>query len=139
MINALQTWFDRFWFAPTSAAGLAVMRIASGGYAFYYLFTRYSMMNRIASSDDALFEPVGLARLLEAPLAVTTFEALLCLTLIANLAFVCGLAYRVSGPLFAGLLLARLESHGTLTLGIAVLCAIVVYGRRDDVKPTSAT
>ncbi len=131
MMNTVRRWFDRFWFAPGTAQGMALLRITSGCYAFYYLYTRYSMLTRIAGSSQRLFEPVGVARILDAPLAEETFAVILTCTLIANVAYTLGVAYRLSGPAFAGLLLAVLcyrnswgmiyHSHNLLVWHVLIL------------------
>ncbi|MBA2450365.1 MAG: hypothetical protein H0V51_20310 [Chloroflexi bacterium] len=96
---------DRFWFTDAPAGRLAVLRILVGGFVFSYLGRRYSMLLRIAGSDPCLFRPVGTAALLDRPMPVKAFRALLGATLVANLAFVLGWRHRYSGPSFAGLLL----------------------------------
>lgn len=89
--------------APAARPGL--LRLLLGVYTLYYIGKRYRMLLRIAASDPGLFQPVGVARGMERPLPLPIFRGLLHATLVANVAFLLGWRHRVSGPLFAGLLL----------------------------------
>ncbi len=53
---------DSRWFAPAPAARPAVLRIAIGAYAFWYVWKRRGMLNDIAvKGDPNHYQPVGLA------------------------------------------------------------------------------
>ncbi len=104
MSNILKR-LDRFWFTEAHSASLALLRILIGGYALFYLWTRYSMLIRIADSQASLFAPVGAASFLETPIPTPVFELVLLVTLAMNVAYVLGCAFRWSGPLFGVLLL----------------------------------
>lgn len=93
------------WFAPGPAARLAALRVLVGAFSLQYLWPRYEMYTGTAGSSDSLFRPVGVAALLDDPLPVPVFQCILQLTLLANVAFVLGWRFRVTGPLFGGLLL----------------------------------
>lgn len=92
-------------FGAAAAPHLAMLRMAAGGFAFWYVCTRYDMLLRIARSGTQHFQPVGLARLLEAPLAPATFEVLLLATLLLNALFLLGWQYKWVGPAFSLMLL----------------------------------
>jgi len=64
----------RFWFDEAPAKRLAVLRVLVGLYAFWQVGSRYSMLAEIARGHDALFEPVGAAAFLHAPISATVFE-----------------------------------------------------------------
>jgi hypothetical protein len=96
---------ERVCFPQAPAARLGLFRLLLGLYTLVYVGRRYRMLLRIAASDPALFQPVGVARGMEQPLPLPAFRALLHATLLANLAFLLGWRHRASGPLFGGLLL----------------------------------
>jgi hypothetical protein len=93
--------FDRYWFHAAPARRLALLRIVTGLFALYYLWHRYPGLVRMAAFDPKEFAPVGLARLLDAPLPQGLAVALLVFALAATVPFVLGFAYRVTGPLVA--------------------------------------
>jgi hypothetical protein len=98
------TWlaaFDRYWFHAAPARRLALLRIVTGLFSLYYLGHRYPGLVRMAAFDPAEFAPVGLARVLDAPLPKDLAVGLLVFTLAATVPFVLGLAYRVTAPVFA--------------------------------------
>jgi hypothetical protein len=122
---------NRYWFAESPAAALAVLRILVGGYALWYLTDRYASLVRIAHTNASLFEPVGIATFLDAPLHGLVFVALLNAAIFANIAFLVGWAFRFTGPLFGGLLLCILcyknswmmiyHTHNLLVLHVLIL------------------
>lgn len=93
--------FDRYWYAPVPAQRLAIVRALVGLYAVLYLSIRYAGLTSVVRFGPAQFLPVGPVKLLSAPLAPLTVHALAGLSILAGIAFTLGLAYRVSGPLFA--------------------------------------
>lgn len=93
------------WFIEAPPAGLAALRIVVGGYALMYLLSRRRLLSRIAETDVDLFNPVGLASVLDAPMPATVFGITVFLTIVMGAAFVLGWGFRVSGPAFGGLLL----------------------------------
>ena len=122
---------DRFWFAEAPATRLALLRLLIGGYALLYVGFRFEDFLEVAGASASLFEPVGAARFLGAPIPVEAFRALLALTLIANVAFLVGWRHRYTGPLFAALLLWVMSyrhswsmvyhSHNLLVLHVLIL------------------
>lgn len=96
---------DGFWFETAPAERPAILRILVGVWTLHYLVRRYRMLMKVAASDPALFEPVGVAKGLERPLPTSVFRLLLIATFIANIFFILGFWHRVTGPLFSGLLL----------------------------------
>src|ERR1044071_7043465 len=106
-IDPMKTFpFKLDWFAPAPAQRLAALRICLGAYSLWYLVPRVSDYLAFATSDTHLFAPVGVARLLEAPMPADCFRLLLYALLASNLAFVLGWRHRITGPLFSLLLLA---------------------------------
>lgn len=92
---------DRFWYAPAPPARLAMLRLLVGGYALVYLLARAPSLLAVTRFSAGEFAPLGVVRLLSAPLAPAAVLAALGLALASGTAFVLGLGYRLSGPLFA--------------------------------------
>jgi predicted DCC family thiol-disulfide oxidoreductase YuxK len=99
-MKALFQRLDRFWFGPAPAARLAALRVLVGAFSLYYLGSRYFKFAKAASGDKDLFEPVGLATLLLEPFPVAVFQCIFLIMLLANVAFLLGWRYRITGPLF---------------------------------------
>ncbi len=99
---------DRFWFAEAPAARLAALRILVGSYAVWLLHWRSDEILELARLPASQFQPVGVTSFLTAPLPSQAISGLLTLAMIVSVLFVLGFAYRVTGPLFAVLLLAVL-------------------------------
>src|SRR5688572_8644738 len=96
---------EGYWFTEIPAARLAILRIVAGLFCLQYLASRVDTFGRLAGSHMDLYEPVGLANVLPSPMPVAMFQLLIGLTLVLNVAFVLGWRHRITGPLFAGLLL----------------------------------
>ena len=98
------------------ATRLAMLRLATGGFALWYLLTRWDMMIRLAGNEVGLFAPVGLAQLLPGPLPQEGFVALLALTVLFNVLYLLGWRFRYTGPAFALLLLATLSYRNSWSM-----------------------
>jgi len=96
---------DRWLLAPAPPERLAALRILVGVFAVGYLLVRTPHLFTVADFDADRFEGVGVLADLGAPLASSVFRALVVGTILAGIAFVVGWRYRVTGPLFAVLLL----------------------------------
>jgi hypothetical protein len=107
---------ERVLFPPAPPTRPAVLRIAIGGFCLWYLASRCRLVMRIARSDPALFQPIGVAAVLPRPLPVGVVRAALAATLLANVAFVLGWKHRVTGPLFSGLLLSVLTYRNSWSM-----------------------
>ncbi|MBZ0237059.1 MAG: HTTM domain-containing protein [Deltaproteobacteria bacterium] len=95
----------RWWFRPAPAERLAALRILVGAFAFLYLTTRLPMFLGYARFPARDFVPLGVTRILEQPLSAAAHTAILVITVVLAAAFVAGVWYRVTAPLFAALLL----------------------------------
>ena len=115
-MNSLRHWLDQLWFPALSPARLATLRIAVGIFSLWYLADHYSMYVEMAATETFYFRPLGAVFWMQSPLSPFAFEALLVLTLIANLAFIAGLCHRFSGPLFGLLLLVVLSYRNSWTM-----------------------
>ena len=91
--------------ARAPARRLAALRLLIGGYGLVYLAARFPHVVGVASFSPGQFAPVGPVSLLSAPLPHALVVLIAALGVVAGLAFVAGHRYRVSGPLFAVLLL----------------------------------
>jgi hypothetical protein len=119
------------WFPEAPARRLALLRILTGGWALLHFGRRRGMLRRVARTDPALFEPVGVVRALDRPLDPKAFEALLLGTQVAGVAFVLGWRHRATGPLFAGSLLSLCSYRNSWSMiyhsdNIAVLHVLVL-------------
>lgn len=95
------TRLSNFWFRPMAPERLAIIRIATGLFALWYMCTRYGMLVRIASSDPGLYSPVGIVTLFQSPMPAAVFQALLLLTMGLCAAYIAGWKFRFTGPAFA--------------------------------------
>ncbi len=115
-MNTVTRFLDRLWFPALAAGRLATIRMAVGLFAFWYVAERYTMFLKVAVDDPFYFHPVGAVWWMKVPLSPLTFEGLLIATLIANVAFVAGWYYRISGPAFGLLLLVLLSYRNSWTM-----------------------
>jgi hypothetical protein len=97
--------FDRLWYAPAPPERLAILRILIGGCALVYLVVRFGHLIGVAQFPARQFHPVGPVTLLSAPLPGVVAVLAVVLALIMAVAFVLGWRFRITGPLFAVLLL----------------------------------
>ena len=104
-MSGLMRRLDAYWMAPAPARRLALLRILIGGFALLYVGIGGAHIASVATFSAEQFEPVGLVRLLGAPLAAPAARALVAVTFVTGLAFVGGWRFRISGPMFAVLLL----------------------------------
>lgn len=104
MIERLRA-FERWWHAPAPARRLAMLRIIIGGYALGYVVLRFGHLVSVSAMSAQQWKPVGPAVLLAAPLPTAAVVAAAGLAALLGAAFVVGLRFRVSGPLFAAALL----------------------------------
>ncbi len=105
-----------FWFPEVPAKRLALLRIATGSFSLWYVGTRFDMLDRIGETSHILFDPVGLARILSNPIPADAFQAIVAVTLIANIVFILGWRHRWIGPLFALLLLFTLSYRNSWSM-----------------------
>ncbi len=104
-MNLLLRSLGSRWFAPVPAARPAMLRIAIGLYAFWYLWNRREMLDTMTRNGDPnLYQPVGLTRLHGSRLPVPVVRGIEAATLVANVAFVAGWRHRLAGPVYSGLL-----------------------------------
>jgi hypothetical protein len=126
------TWLDRFWFAEAPAARLALLRILAGSYAAWLLRFRYDDIHGVTRLPASQFQPVGLVSFLSTPLPPEVVHILYLVTAVGCAPFILGLAYGVTGPVFAGLLLSLLSywaSWGSVNHPDALVTAhILVLG-----------
>ena len=90
-----------WWFAPGSAERLAAVRIAVGLFGLAWVAGRIWETYGVAKLPATHFRPIGVVRLLDAPLPPAVVLAIAIATSVALGLFVLGAAYRVVAPLAA--------------------------------------
>ncbi|MEM7380507.1 MAG: DCC1-like thiol-disulfide oxidoreductase family protein [Bacteroidota bacterium] len=99
-MKKLWTSLKKRWFVPVAPERLALLRIATGLFCLWYLFSRYDMLQRMIRNTDA-FEPVGILSWMERPLEPNTFWWISLLLIGLNLCFILGWKFKITGPAFA--------------------------------------
>lgn len=94
-------WLGRWWFAPAPPERLAALRIAIGGFAVIWVIARLPEVWSVAHLPAAEFAPVGVIRVLGAPLPASIVVAIAVATVGLLIAFTAGLRFRVIAPLAA--------------------------------------
>lgn len=95
--GALPAW----WFAPAPAERLAAVRILVGGFALGYLAAQLPLLLGYAHHPARDFSPIGVTRVLDAPVPPIVHMTLVVVCLCLAMLFVAGRFYRVVAPLFA--------------------------------------
>jgi len=126
-MNSLTQKLQQFWCQPAPAERIAILRIATGGFALWYLLSRYEMLQKLSRSDVTMFEPVGLAKILYEPMAPGVFTLLLLVTILFNVAYIAGWKFKWSGPAFALLLLFLLSYRNSWTMIYHNRIALVLH------------
>lgn len=94
-----------WWFASAPAERLAALRLLIGGYALLYIAMRLPEFVAVARYGRAQFQPVGVVRVLDAPLPPSAALVIGIITCVLLAGFVAGFKYRVTAPLAAAALL----------------------------------
>lgn len=126
-MKTLARKLQQFWFQPAPAERMAILRIATGGFALWYLLSRYEMLQKLSRSDVTMFEPVGLANILYEPMAPGVFTLLLLVTILLNAAYIAGWKFKWTGPAFALLLLFLLSYRNSWTMIYHNRIALVLH------------
>lgn len=119
----------RYWFTPAPPQRLALLRILIGAYGLALVVVRGQDLLRITSMGVRFFEPVGVVTLLSDPMSQLWLRVLMLLLLGANIAFVFGWRFRVTGPVYAAALLWLLSyanSWGQILHTDNLLCMYVI-------------
>ena len=90
-----------WWFGSAPAERLAALRILIGGYALAYVVVRLPELAGVARYGSKHFAPVGITRVLDAPLPASAALVIAIVTAVLLVAFVLGFAFRITGPLAA--------------------------------------
>ncbi|HUF53547.1 MAG TPA: HTTM domain-containing protein [Dehalococcoidia bacterium] len=104
-VTALVARLDGWWRMPAPATRLALLRVLVGGFALAYVIIRAPNLASVTDFHEAQFAPVGIVGLLGSPLSGDAARLLVAATAAGGVAFVAGWKFRVSGPVFALLLL----------------------------------
>lgn len=92
-----------YWDAPPER--LAAMRIWIGAFAAAWVAFQIPVLAALAKQPESQFRPLGIVRVLDAPLSQGIVVAITIATVVLMLAFAVGLAYRVVAPIAAIVLL----------------------------------
>ena len=98
---------------PAPPERLAGLRIAIGGFITIYLAANIAEFARVANRPAVQFDPVGIARVLAAPLPSFAVWSLFAVALVSGVIFTAGLWTRVSGPVFALAVLGWTSYHSS--------------------------
>ncbi len=90
-----------WWFAPAPAERLAALRILIGTFALGWVALRLPELLAVARLPVDHFEPVGVVRVLSAPLPVSATMWIASVTAIALVGFILGVCYRYLAPIAA--------------------------------------
>jgi hypothetical protein len=91
----------RWWFAPAPPERLAALRIAIGAFAVLWVVAQLPEVLALARLPASQLEPVGVIRVLGAPLPPVAIAAIAVATVGLLIAFTAGLRYRITAPLAA--------------------------------------
>jgi hypothetical protein len=127
-----------WWFAPAPPERLAALRILIGTYALVYLTARLPELYAVARYGAGHFEPVGIVRVLAAPLPPNVVLAIAVATCALLVGVIAGIAPRAIAPLAALALLWTLtyrnawgqifHTDNLLVLHIGVLALAALIG-----------
>jgi hypothetical protein len=120
------------WWSPAAPpARLAVLRVIVGAFAFTYALLRAPNLLSATQFHAGEFRPVGVARLLSAPLPAPFVYLSVAALIVTGALFVLGWRFKLIGPLFAALLLWAMtyrssfgmifHTDNMLTLHVALL------------------
>jgi vitamin K-dependent gamma-carboxylase-like protein len=90
-----------WWFAPAPAERLAALRIAIGGFAVIWVTARLPELVAVARLPASELAPIGVVRVLRAPLPPGAVVAIAVAAVACLVAFTAGWRYRVTAPLAA--------------------------------------
>ncbi|MBQ0735560.1 DCC1-like thiol-disulfide oxidoreductase family protein [Aquimarina celericrescens] len=83
---------------------LALLRIATGLFCLWYLVDRFGMLQRMVKKQNN-FEPIGVLSWMDRPLSPEIFWWISIGVIALNLFYIIGWKFKVTGPLFAIILL----------------------------------
>ncbi|HEX4422000.1 MAG TPA: hypothetical protein VH165_29005 [Kofleriaceae bacterium] len=92
------TRLGRWWFAPAPAERLAALRIATGGFAAIWMIARLPEVVAVARLPARELDPVGVVRVLGAPLPVVAVVAIAVAAIGCLIAMTAGWRYRATAP-----------------------------------------
>ncbi len=108
--RALGRALDRHWCPSLPAERLAAFRILAGGFALIYVLARLPYLLSHAHFDPQLFRPIGIVDvILPRPFLPVVVQLITAATALSAIPFVLGYRFRLTGPLFAVLLLWTLS------------------------------
>jgi len=97
----IRTRLADWWFAPAPPERLAAVRILVGAFAVLWVGGRIWETYAVARLGGSHWKPIGVTRVLDAPLPPEAVLAIAIATTVALVAFTIGAAYRFTAPLAA--------------------------------------
>lgn len=107
MMEVCRSWLSE----DAPARRLATVRILVGVYGVVFVAIRSFHWHDVAGLPSGRFDPVGVLGWLDTPLTGSSVTVLSVATLASGIAFLLGWRFRITAPLFAGLLLI-MTTHG---------------------------
>ena len=95
---------ERSCFEAEDARRLASVRMLTGLFALIYVGMRADFLSHLGEGPSSTFQPIGIARVLSAPLGIASLKATVLLTLVGLALFSAGVLHRVLAPITAALL-----------------------------------
>ena len=133
ILRGLGCW----WLRPMPATRLGGVRIACGLYSLWYLLPRHGMFREIARTDAALFDPVGVTRLLPGPPPPEILDVVYWITVAGSVLFTLGWRHRWTGPIFASALLVLLCCRNSWSMIFHMHNALVIHALVLGVAPAA--
>jgi hypothetical protein len=133
-VNRVLAW----WFRPAPAERLAALRILIGGFALGYVVARLPLLLGYGGHAARDFQPLGVTRLLEAPLSPGQHTAVVAITVGLGVLFVAGAWFRASGPLFAAALLWLLTYRNSWSMPFHTENLVVLHVAVLALSPAAA-
>ena len=120
-------FLHRIWFAAAPPERLAILRISSGGFSLWYLWTRFDMFERMATSGSSNFRPVGVLEGMPTPLNDETYWWFAVIVMVFNALYILGVKHRFTGPVFALMLLLFLTYRNSWGMIYHSRMAVVLH------------
>ena len=129
---------NNFWFRALSPDRLSIFRIIVGLYCLYFTFNFLSASSVFSKLPVYLYNPVGIFNIFSNPPELLTIQLILLAAVIANILFILGFLFKITGPVFSILLLFVISYKNSWSMvyhshNIVVLhCLVLGFTRSAD-------
>lgn len=138
-MSKLGHYLTGVFFPVLSPLRLAVARVATGGYAFYFLWGSSASLVKSAGGAREIFSPVGAAAFLTEPLHPDTYRMFVLAAQILCVPFATGFLYRVTAPIFAALFLFVMSYSNSWAMVFHTENMLVLHVVVLAIAPAAAT